>query len=332
MDLRDARSRDDPGRADRPRADADLDGVGAAPHEVPRSFLRRHVAGDDGSRRKALADQLQRVEHSLAVSVRGVEDEDVDLGAHELARAVEDVPGDADGGAHPQPPERVLRGVGVLDRLLDVLDRDEALEASGAVDDEELLDAVLVEELLGLIQCGADRRRDQVFLGHARGDGLVQPRLEAQVTVGQDADELAPLVDHRNARDLEAGHELQGLDDRLLGPARHGIDDHPGLGALDLVDFGRLGLDRKILVDHAEAARLGHGNREPRLRDRVHRRRDHGDVQTDVRGQAGREIDLAGMDFRVRRKEEDVVERQGQGDRVVGSGSGILRHHAPAAR
>ena len=45
-----------------------------------------------------------------------------------------------------------------------------------------------------------------------------------------------------------------------------------------------------------------------------------------------REVDLAGMDVRVRRKEEDVVERQGQGDRVVGSGSGILRHHAPAAR
>ena len=45
-----------------------------------------------------------------------------------------------------------------------------------------------------------------------------------------------------------------------------------------------------------------------------------------------REVDVAGMDFRVRRKEQDVVERQGQGDRVVGSRFGMLRRHAPAAR
>ena len=164
VDLRNARAGDDAGRADRARADADLDGVGAAPDEIARALLGRDVAGDDGRRRKALADQLQRVEHALAVPVRGVEHEHVDLGADELARAVEDVAGDADGGADAQPPERVLRGVGVLDRLLDVLDRDEALEVSGAVDDEELLDAVLVEELLGLLERRADRRRDQVLL------------------------------------------------------------------------------------------------------------------------------------------------------------------------
>src|SRR5262249_12189889 len=152
-------------RADRAGSDADLDGVRAALDEVARALLGRDVARDDGGRGETLADELQGVEDALAVAVRRVEDEDVDLGADELAGPVEDVAGDADRAADAQPPEGVLRGVRVLDRLLDVLDGDEALEASGAVDDEELLDAVLVQQLLGLLERRPDRRRDQVLAG-----------------------------------------------------------------------------------------------------------------------------------------------------------------------
>ena len=168
VDLRNAGAGDDARRADRAGADADLDGVGAALDEVAGALLGGDVAGDDRRRGKALAHELQGVEDALAVAVRGVEHEDVDLGADELPRAVEDVLGDADGGAHAQAPEPVLGGVGVLDRLLDVLDGDEALEVAGAVHDQELLDAVLVEELLGLLERRADGRRDEVLLRHAR--------------------------------------------------------------------------------------------------------------------------------------------------------------------
>ena len=44
--------------------------------------------------------------------------------------------------------------------LLDVADRDEALELAGAVDDEQLLDPVLVQQVLRLFE------RDAVLHGH----------------------------------------------------------------------------------------------------------------------------------------------------------------------
>ena len=43
-----------------------------------------------------------------------------------------------------------------------------------------------------------------------------------------------------------------------------------------------LRLDRQVLVDDAEAALLGHGDRQARLGDRVHRGRDDRDVQADL--------------------------------------------------
>src|SRR5262249_52273171 len=124
VDLGHARAGDDARRADRTGSDADLDGVRAALDEVARARLRRDVARDDRGRGEALADHLQGVEHALAVAVRRVEDEDVDLGADELAGPVEDVASDSDRAADTQPAEGVLRRVRVLDRLLDVLDGD----------------------------------------------------------------------------------------------------------------------------------------------------------------------------------------------------------------
>ena len=43
--------------------------------------------------------------------------------------------------------------------------------------------------------------------------GWSSARLEAQVAVGQDADELAAVVDDRDARDLVARHDLERLGD-----------------------------------------------------------------------------------------------------------------------
>ena len=52
---------------------------------------------------------------------------------------------------------------GYCDPLLDVLDRDQALEPPVVVDDRQLLDLVPVQDLLGLVERGADRRRDEVL-------------------------------------------------------------------------------------------------------------------------------------------------------------------------
>ena len=88
-----------------------------------------------------------------------------------------------------QPALLVLGGVRVEPALLDVLDGDQADAAVVVVDDEQLLDAVLVEEALGLVLVDALAHRDQVLAGHQLGDRLRRIGGEADVAVGEDADE-----------------------------------------------------------------------------------------------------------------------------------------------
>ena len=63
-----------------------------------------------------------------------------------------------------------LQASGILLRLLDVLDRDEADAAVVVVHHHQLLDAVLVQQALGLLAADALLHRDQLVLGHQVGD------------------------------------------------------------------------------------------------------------------------------------------------------------------
>ena len=108
--------------------------------------------------RRAL-DLLHDVEHALAVAVGGVDDEHVDAGVDERLGPLEGVGADPDRGADPEPAPLVLGGVGVLGPLLDVLDGDQPAQDAVVVDDRQLLDAVLPEDLLGLLERGAERAR-----------------------------------------------------------------------------------------------------------------------------------------------------------------------------
>ena len=59
-------------------------------------------------------------------------------------------------GGDAQAALLVLAGVGMLLRLLDVLDRDQADAAVVVVDDQQLLDAVLMQQPLGFLLADAD--------------------------------------------------------------------------------------------------------------------------------------------------------------------------------
>ena len=112
-------------------------------------FGGRDVAGDQIDVGERAADAPHHVEHALRMAVRRVDDEHVDVGGDQRVGALDGVVRDADGRAAAQPAERVLRRVRILDRLLDVLDGDQALQPEVAVDDEQLLDFVLVQDLRG---------------------------------------------------------------------------------------------------------------------------------------------------------------------------------------
>ena len=79
--------------------------------------------------------------------------------ADERRGALERVGADADGGADAQASALVLRRERVALALLDVLDRDQALEAAGRVDDRQLLDLVAAEQELRLGERRSERAR-----------------------------------------------------------------------------------------------------------------------------------------------------------------------------
>ena len=85
------------------------------------------------------------------MAVRGIDDDKIDARLDQPPGAVEALVADGRRGGDAQAALLVLAGVRIGDRLLDVLDRDQADAAVLVVDHQQLLDAVLVQEALGLV-------------------------------------------------------------------------------------------------------------------------------------------------------------------------------------
>ena len=161
-----------PGGADRARTDADLDPVDAGVDQGLGPGVRRDVAADDvdlggGPFGLEPADHL---EHALGVTVRGVDDEQVDALLDQGHRPLPGVAEEADRGADPEPALVVLGGVGVLVGLDEVLQGDQSLEPALLVDQRQLLDLVLGQQLHRVAAADPDRTGDQRHLGHHVAD------------------------------------------------------------------------------------------------------------------------------------------------------------------
>ncbi len=249
------------------------------------------------------------------MAVRGVEHEDVDVGVNEGLGTLDRVFRDANRRAAAQPAQGVFRRVRILDRFLNVLDGDQALQPELFVDDQQFLHLVLVQDLARAIERRPYRDGDEVLARHDVGDRPVHVRLEPEIAVRQNADELAFLaavVGDRHAGDAVLLHQLQRFVDAVSGGERDRVDDHAALGPLHAIDFRRLLLNRQVLVNHAEPAVLRHGDGEPRFGDGVHGRADERHVQPDVTREVGADVDFARNDKRVLGDEKDVVEGQGR--------------------
>ncbi len=135
--------------------------------------------------------------------MRAVEHEHIDARVDKSARAVENVIRDADGGGAEQTAGGVLCGVRILDYLLDILYRDEATELIVLIDYGKLLYTVLLEDGLGFVKRRADKAGDKPGLGHDLVDVAAHIGLEFHVTVGDDADELAVVVNDGYAGNAE---------------------------------------------------------------------------------------------------------------------------------
>ena len=147
---------------------------------------------------------------------------------------------------------------------------------------------MLVQQRTRFVRAGAFANIDQpVMRRHDVAHPSSEVGLETVVAVGDHAQHpptLLPAFYHRETRYTVLLRQFQQFANGDVGRDRHRVFQHAGLVTLDLGHFGRLLLDREVLVHDADAAFLGQGNSQPRLGDGVHGRRNQGQIQADVAG------------------------------------------------
>ena len=247
------------------------------------------------------------------MAVRGVDHDKVDAGVDQGFAARKTRFADAGCGGDPQAALLVLAGVGMGHRLLDVLDGDEADAAVIGIDNQELLDAVLMQEALGFVLADALAHRDQLLLGHQLGDFLPLVGGEAHVAVGEDADQLAgaaaaAALDHRNAGNAVLAHQRERFSQCRVGPDGDRIDDHAGFELFHLPDLRGLQRGLEVAVNDADAARLRHGDRHLGLGHRVHGRGDDRNIQRNGAGNVRADIHVGRQNVRQAGLQQHIIE------------------------
>ena len=290
---------DDARGADRARADADLDGVGAGVDQRARGVIGRDIAGDDLDMVEFLAQTGNRLRDQGRVAVGGVDDDDVGAGFDQGDGALIAGIADGRGAADQQASGGVLGGVGIGLGLFDVLDGDQTGGAIGVVDNDDAFDAMHGHQLARFGRVDAFADGDQALAGHQLGGGFGTVAFKADVAIGEDADQLVCLgFDHRETGDRTMRDDGADFVELGIGIDGDRVDDHAGFETLDGADLVGLLLVGQVAVDDAHAAGLGHGDRQAGLGNRVHGRGDQGDVQIYAAGELRARVNLGRHDVR----------------------------------
>ena len=218
------------------------------------------------------------------MAMGGVEGDGVDRPSDQRLDALFEIGTDPDGCRAAQAAGGIASGVRELLTLEDVFHRDQADQAIVGVDQRQLLDAVLLQDRLGLLQGGALRGGDQSGRGHELGDRSIEvgAGTEPGVAVGEDADQPPVVIGDRHAAELEPVHQRLGVVQRGGGRQGDRVGDHPALAALDLLHLGGLIVDRQVAMDDPDPALAGGGDRHSCLGDLVHGSRHDRHVEGDV--------------------------------------------------
>ena len=145
---------------------------------------------------------------------------------------------------------------------------------------------MLMEQRTRLIRRDIGRCGDKALTRHQFVDPQIRIGRETHIAIGDDANQPPRAsFHHRNAADavpvLQRAHFSQSLV-RMHGQRVH---HHAGFKLLHLPHLRGLIFRREILVDHANAAGLRHGNRHRGFRDGIHRRRNQRNIQPNFLGE-----------------------------------------------
>ena len=125
-DLRNTDTCNDTCRTDRSRSDTNLDSVNAGLDQGSCSLTRCNVTGDYLKIREFLLDHLYAVDNVRRVSVRRVENNNIDLCIYKGFRSLKNICCDSDCSTAEKSSVVILCGVRILDLFLDIFDRNES--------------------------------------------------------------------------------------------------------------------------------------------------------------------------------------------------------------
>ena len=117
-----------------------LDRVRPRLHQGPRPLGRRHVAGDHVDRRSVRLMRRHGIDDVAGMAVGRIDHQHVHAGPDQRLGPLVVV--DAHRRPDAQPASAVLAGVGEVGELVDVLDRDEALQFIVIVHQQQFLDLI----------------------------------------------------------------------------------------------------------------------------------------------------------------------------------------------
>jgi hypothetical protein len=184
-----------------------------------------------------------------------------------------------------------------------------ALERVLIVHHQQLLHAMMVQNLLRLLQRSAHRNGDQMLFGHHLRNRQIVARFKTKIAIGKNTDQFSALG-HRHARDAIPFHQLQRIRYFLVGRDGNRIDDHAAFAALHLVHFFSLALHGHVAVDDPDAALLRERNGQVRFRHRIHGRADNRNIQADAPGEASARVGVGRHHRAARRLQKYVVKSE----------------------
>jgi hypothetical protein len=199
----------------------------------------------------------------------------------------------------------------VLGGLHHILDGDETAQFPVVIDHQYALKAVLVHELPRFVQASAFLDRNHaVGRRHDLRHWLIQIAFEAQITVGDNTHHALVFHDWQPGELMLARqpHHITHAHARRNG---NRILEHAGFIALDLDHLGRLLLDRKILVNNADAAFLSQRDGQTSLGHGIHGSGHQRNIEADVTGQLRGQIHLVRQHRGMGGQQEDIIVGEG---------------------
>ena len=272
----------DTGGADGTRTYADLHGISTCLDKCLGCLACSDVTHHDVNVWECCLCLTHLLDDALGMTVSRVDDDGIHTSLDEGFHALESVGCDTHTCCHAQTSLGVLAGKRLVLCLGDVLIGDESDELVVGIHHRELLNLVLEEDARCALEVCLLMSDHEVLLGHHVINLLGEVGLEAEVTIGHDADKGVDIVHHWNTADVILLHDGKGILHSRAALDGDRVVNHTVLSTFHDGHLTRLVFDGHVLVNHTDASLTGNGDGHRSLCDSVHSSCHERNLQLDV--------------------------------------------------